>query len=296
MSLLELFCSVDDYCQNLKITLPVQPLGTGKKTRNRATRLTNSEIMTILIHFHQSGYRNFKHYYCRHVKVVLASEFPKTCDYYRFVALIKRCLLPLLGYLYSRFGVCEGVSFVDSTVLKVCHNRRIDSHRVFAGLSARGKNSMGWFFGFKLHIALNTKGELVGMHLGKGNQDDRDGLREILANPFKQLFGKLIADRGYIGKEFFKELYKKYEVELVTGLKKNMKSMLPQTSENIFFLRKRCIIETIIDQLKNMMQIEHTRHRSFTGFSVNLICGLIAYCLQPNKPSLLSGKDVLLTP
>jgi hypothetical protein len=119
MSLLELFCSVDDYCQNLKVTLPAQPLGTGKKTRNRATRLTNSEIMTILIHFHQSGY---KHYYCRHVKVVLASEFPKACDYYRFVALIKRCLLALLGYLYSSFGVCEGVSFVDSTVLKVCHN------------------------------------------------------------------------------------------------------------------------------------------------------------------------------
>lgn len=148
---------------------------------------------------------------------------------------------------------------------------------------------------FKLHLAFNTKGELVGLHLGKGNQDDRDGLREILANPLKQLFGKLIADRGYIGKAFFEELYKKYGVELVTGLKKNMKSKLPQTSENIFFLRKRGMIETIIDQLKNVMQIEHTRHRSFSGLSVNLICGLIAYCLHPNKPSLLSGKDILPT-
>lgn len=185
---------------------------------------------------------------------------------------------------------------MDSTPLKVCHNRRIQSHRVFAGLAARGKNSMGWFYGFKLHLALNDAGELLGIHLGQGNQNDRDGLREILANPCKQLFGKLIADRGYIGKAFFKELFEKYGVELVTGLKKNMKNLLPQTSENAFFLRKRSIVETIIDQFKNIAQIEHTRHRSYTGFLVNLICGLIAYCLKPEKPSLLSQKDVLLAP
>lgn len=296
MSLLELFCSVDDYCQNLKVTLPAQPLGAGKKTRKRRTQLTDGEIMTILIHFHQSKYRNFKDYYCFHIQVALATEFPKTPDYSRFVALIKRYLMPLLGYLYSRFGVCQGVSFVDSTKLGVCHNRRITSHRVFDGVAARGKTSVGWFFGFKLHLALNDQGELLGIHFGKGNQDDRAGLRQIVANPLKKLFGKLIADKGYLGKAFFEEMFKKYAIELVTGLKKNMKNFLPQTSENAFFLRKRCIVETIIDQLKNISQIEHTRHRSFTNYLVNLLCGLIAYSLQPKKPSLLSDADVLLVP
>jgi hypothetical protein len=186
------------------------------------------------------------------------------------------------------------MSFVDSTAIKVCHNRRIKQHQVFADQAKRGKTSVDWFFGFKLHLIFNDEGDIVWLHLSPGNKDDRVGLQKMLENPLKKLFGKLIGDRGYIGKGFFEELYQKYGVEMVTGLKKKMKNRLPQSSENAFFLRKRCIVETIIDQLKNISQIEHTRHRSITNFLVNLICGLIAYSLQPKKPSLLLDKDSLV--
>jgi hypothetical protein len=186
------------------------------------------------------------------------------------------------------------MSFVDSTAIKVCHNRRIQQHKVFADQAKRGKTSVGWFFGFKLHLVFNDEGDIVWLHLSPGNKDDRAGLRAMLENPLKKLFRKLIGDRGYICKEFFEELYEKYGVEMVTELKKKMKNSLPVSSQNAFFLRKRCIVETIIDQLKNISQIEHTRHRSLTNFLVNLIYGLIAYSLQPKKPSLLLEKDSLI--
>jgi hypothetical protein len=295
MSLLELFVSVDDFCQLLKAQFPCNPLPAGtKKTRNRSTTMTHAEIMTILVHFHQAGYRNFKAYYCLHVLVRLKHEFPHALSYHRFVELTKRYLMPLTAYLYSRLGSCKGISFVDSSAIKVCHNRRIEQHKTFAEEAQRGKTSVGWFFGFKLHLIFNDEGDIVWLYCSAGNKDDRAGLRMMLENPLKKLFGKLIGDRGYIGKAFFEELYQKFGVEMVTGMKKKMKNSLPQTSENAFFLRKRCIVETIIDQLKNISQIEHTRHRSLTNFFVNLICGLIAYSLQPKKPSLLLDKDSLV--
>ena len=182
--------------------------------------------------------------------------------------------------MVSLQGKPTGISFVDSTPVVVCHNKRIGRNKVFGDLAARGKSTMGWFYGFKLHFVINDKGEIVSFSLTRGNIDDRRPLPKLV----RRLFGKLFGDRGYISKDLVTML-KALGVTLITSVKSNMKNKLMPYLDKIL-LRKRFLIETINDQLKNEMQIEHTRHRSPINFLVNLVSGLIAYTLKPKKPSL----------
>lgn len=280
MSLDELFCHVDDFCLAVEPEWEKQLLSTGTRQRHRGGQLYNSEIMTILIHFHQSQYRTFKAYYTQHVQPHLRAEFPNLVSYGRFVQLIPRVLALLCAYLFTCFGRCTGISFADSTPIAVCDNRRISQHKVFAGLAKRGKSSTGWFFGFKLHLVVNDRGELLGFCLTPGHRADI----RVLPKLVKGLFGKVIADKGYLSQTVFEQLLQQ-GLHLITKLKANMKNRLIPLADKLL-LRKRAIIETITDQLKNISQIEHTRHRSPINFLVNLVCGLIAYSHQPKKPSL----------
>lgn len=281
MSLLELFCAVDDFCQTHKGQWSQEQIGTGQRRRERSGQLYMSEIMTILIHFHQSHYRNFKAYYTQHVQRYLNREFPNLVSYARFVQLTPRALVPLCGYLAQQLGACSGVSFIDSTTLAVCHTRRIASHRVFEGIARRGKNSLGWFYGFKLHLVVSDCGELLAFCLTPGNVDDRRPVPKLA----RTLFGKLFGDKGYLSHALVDQLFTQQRLLLITKLRKGMKGKLLLLSDRLL-LRRRVIIEAVNDQLKNISQIEHTRHRSPLNFLVNLIAGLIAYCLQPKKPSL----------
>jgi hypothetical protein len=290
MSLLELFCDVDDFCLEFEPKWQAHLLNNGVKRRKRQVGLCLSEIMTILIHFHESRYRDFKSYYTRYVQEHLNGEFPGLVSYQRFVELMPRALVALAVYLRRSFGSCTGISFVDSTALAVCRNQRIKRHRVFAGLAARGKTSMGWFFGFKLHLAVNDQGELLGCYLTAGNVDDRKPVPHLAKN----FFGKLIGDKGYISQELTTHLMDTLGVHLITFLRSNMNGRLVSQND-LVLLRKRAIIETINDQLKNISQIEHSRHRSPINFIINLFAGLIAYCRQPKKPALHLEDQLLLT-
>jgi hypothetical protein len=258
------------------------------KQRQRAGQLWPSEMMTILIHFHQSHYRTFKAYYTEHVQVHLSSEFPSLISYTRFVALIPTLMIPMLAYLQSRYGACTGISFIDSTSLEVCDPKRIPQHRVFALDAKRGKSSMGWFYGFKLHLAVNDRGELLACCLTPGNVDDRTPVPQMV----RRLRGKLIGDRGYISAPLTTLLFEQ-GLQLITRLRKNMKNHLMHLSDKLL-VRKRAIIESIIDQLKNISQIEHSRHRSPTNFVVHLLAGLLAYSHQEKKPGLHLDQRPLL--
>ncbi len=141
MSLLELFVEVDDFCQEFENWTAQQQLP-GKAKRGPAPSLSASEIMTIVIHFHQQGYRGFKSFYQKHVCKQLLAEFPRLVSYGRFIELMPSVGLVLCAYLQNRFGRCTRLAFVDSTPLAVCHNRRITRNRVFKGLAARGRNTM----------------------------------------------------------------------------------------------------------------------------------------------------------
>ena len=281
-SLVELFCDVDDFCKEFMPVWEQQLLASGSMQRKRKRALTMSEIMTILIAFHQSHYRNFKAYYCRYVLEHWRPEFPGLVSYQRFVDYIPSALMPLTVYLRTAcFGECTGISFLDSTPLVVCHNARIKQHKVFAGLAQRGKSSTGWFFGFKLHLVCNDRGELLNIALSPGNVDDRKPVPDLV----KELFGKIFADKGYISLALSEQLLKTFDIQLITKLRSNMKNRMTLFSDRLL-LRKRAIIETVIDQLKNISQVEHSRHRSVFNFLVNVLCGLIAYCRRPKKPSL----------
>jgi hypothetical protein len=280
-SLLELFVSVDDFCQVFLPFWERKLMEDGSKKRRRAGQLSISEMMTIIIYFHQSHYRNFKAYYTEYVCQHLRGEFPNLVSYERFVSLIPSVLGPLSAYLKSLYGRCHGLSFIDSTALLVCDNHRIHNHKVFAGVAQRGKGSMGWFYGFKLHLVINDCGELLACQITPGNIDDRTPVPVLC----KRLFGKLIADRGYVSQALFEQLLDTFGVQLITKLRKNMKNRLLPLLDKLL-LRKRAIIESVVDQLKNISQIEHTRHRSLINCFINIIAGLIAYCHQPKKPSL----------
>jgi hypothetical protein len=289
-SLTELFCDVDDFCQAFLPVWEKQMLSSGLIQRQRERSLTMSEVMTILIAFHQSYYRNFKAYYCEQVLRHWRPEFPGLVSYNRFVEFIGSALVPLAVYLRECcMGECSGLSFIDSTSLEVCHNARIHNHKVFAGLARRGFTSTGWFFGFKLHLVCNDHGELLAFHLSSGNLDDRKPVPRLL----KYLFGKVYGDKGYLSQPLFEHLMRTFNIQLITKLKSNMKNRIMPIFDRLM-IRKRAIIETIIDQLKNISQIEHSRHRSVPNFVVNVLCGLIAYCRRPSKPSLGLEKLALL--
>lgn len=280
-SVLALFCHVDDFCVEFLPRWQQQLLTSGLVQRVRPRQLCLSEIMTILIAFHFSHYRDFKAFYTLEVQGHWRAEFPGLVSYSRFVDFVPSALIPLCAYLRRCSGACTGITFVDATALAVCHNRRIAQHRVFTGLAARGKTSLGWFFGFKLHLLVNDKGELLKVALTPGNTDDRKPVPRLT----QHLFGKLFADKGYLSTALTKELLQTFGVRLVTPLKRKMKNRLLPLLDKLL-LRKRAIIETIVDQLKNISQIEHSRHRSVANFFVNLLSGLLAYCHQPKKPSL----------
>ncbi len=280
MGLTTLFCEIDDFCQDFEPEYRKHLLDNGKIKRVRKSTLSQSEVMTIIIEFQRSGYRTFKHYYQRHVCVHLRWAFPQVVSYNRFVELMGDALVPLCAYLNTRKGTCSGISFIDSMPIAVCHNRRIHSHQVFLETAERGKNSVGWFYGFKLHLIVNDEGELLAVKLTPGNVDDRAPVPEMV----KKLFGKLFGDKGYISQPLFDLLFDD-NVQLVTKIRKNMTNKLMDVFDKLM-LRKRAIIETIYDQLKNISQIEHTRHRSGFNFLVNVVSALIAYTYQQKKPSL----------
>ena len=150
--------------------------------------MSMSEVMKILIHFHQSLYRDFTAYYTQHLCKHMRSEFPVLVSYSRFVELIPSALPAMCLYLRVRFGQRTGVAFIDSTPLSVCHNKRIGRHRVFAEVARRGKSSMGWFYGFKLHLIVNDQGELLAVQRTPGNIDDR--------KPVPQMTKKAVVEAG----------------------------------------------------------------------------------------------------
>ena len=238
--------------------------------------------MTILIMFHMGGFRCLKHFYVNYICKHCSHLFPRTVSYNRFVELEKKVAVPLLVFVKEvLLGKCTGVNFVDSTPLRVCRNQRIHCHKVFKGIAMRGQCSMDWFFGFKLHLIINEKGEILNFMITPGNVDDRVPLK--YENFVKEIYGKLVGDKGYISQELFRELFVN-GIQLVTKIKNNMKNILMSVSDKVL-LRKRALIESTNDELKNIAQIEHSRHRFFSNFIVNTIVVLAAYCFFLKKSS-----------
>jgi transposase len=283
-----LYCLMDEFCKEFEPVMNANLITNGEKRRLRESRLSLAELMTLVVLFHQIRYRQFKAFYLNHVCQHLRAEFPTLPSYSRCVALLPRCMMALSALLEQLKGTCSGLAIVDSTPIAVCDNLRIKRHRVFKDMAARGKTSTGWFFGFKLHILINHLGEIVNVYLTPGNVDDR----KVIPHLVKGIFGKLYADKGYLSKSLTERL-KTIGIDLVTKVRRNMKSVARSDFDNAL-LRQRSLVETVFDHMKNLCQIEHTRHRSPINFVVNLLGGLVAYCLMPRKPKLPVSQKQLL--
>lgn len=288
MDVTQLFCEIDDFVKVLENKNdPNLLISRTKNRRGTSPQMSLSEIMTIAVLYHSSNYKNFKSFY-HFLREQKRSEFPSVLSYSRFVEWIPYCLFPLTAFLQTKMGESTGINYVDSTTLPVCKNIRIPRNKVFKDIAARGKSSMGWFFGFKLHIIINEKGELLSFAFTKGNVHDIVPLNTLC----KEIKGKLYGDKGYCSKKATSELLLK-GIELFTNVRSNMKKKLMSAHDKIL-LRKRFVIETVNDVLKNGCNIDHSRHRSPMNFLVNLVAGLISYTYQEKKPSIKWSTGPLL--
>lgn len=275
----ELYCFVDDFCKYFEPWYRHQLISSGKRCRNRHSRLRLSEIVTILIAYHQSGMTCFKYFYLelsrtgRHL-------FPELVHYDRYIKLIKLAFPAVVCLLKSLLGEVTEYLFIDSTPMAVCHNIREKRHKVFKGLAAKGRTSMGWFFGFKLHLIFNTKGEIIRLQVTRGNVDDRTPVTSLTQG----LTGKLIGDKGYISKELFSNLFTQ-GITLITRIKKNMQNRLMQVTDKLMLMR-RSFIETIFSSIKSLNTLIHHRHRCPVNAFAHLFAGFINYQFRSDKPSL----------
>ena len=291
--LVEIYCFIDDFCKPFTLVQQQNCLPNPNRQRYRPCFMSLSEIMTILVLFHLSHYRTFKDFYLQSVCGHMRSDFPRLVSYHRFLELMPYVSLPLAVLLHCCQGKKTGKYYIDSTKLQVCHNLRITRHKVFQHLAKRGKTSTGWFFGFKLHLVFNDRGELMTFKLTPGNVDDRTVVETLTHH----LQGWLFGDKGYLSQALEKSLLQR-GLRLFTRVKKNMKEKV-MTPVQQAFLNQRGMVETIIGQLKALCHIQHTRHRSPTNFLVNVLAGLFAYVLKPQKVSVkfhhLNNLKPLLT-
>lgn len=275
-----IFYLIDEFCHHFDQSIQKHILGNKPK---RKPRMSQSEVITLMVLFHNGSFRNFKHFYLHYVRLHLSHLFPNTVSYNRFVELMQSAALPMTIFLKSQcLGEGTGISFIDSTPIRVCKNKRIKRNKVFKGIATTGKSTMGYFHGFKLHLVVNDKGEILNFAITQGHVDDREPLKN--QSFIKSLKGKLFADKGYISKTLTQILFLD-GLHLITNIRNNMKNVLMELKDKIL-LRKRSVIETINDELKNICQVEHSRHRSFNNFITNLIAGLIAYSFFDKKPAI----------
>src|ERR1700709_23295 len=274
-----LYCCLDDFCKVFE-GWEAHRLIPSAQTRQRPGKLSRAEMLFIMVLFHLSAFKHFKAFSlygigCQHR--ACCGDLP---HYDRFVSLMPRLFAPLMVLLHSLSGEQTGVYFADATKLAVCHNRRIHRHKVFDGLAARGKTSMRWFYGLKLHFVINHKGQIMALRITPGNTADSTVLNEIT----QHLTGKLYADKGYIGRELFAKLWQR-GLHLITGIRRNLRNHLMPLADKLI-LRKRFVIETVLDILKCEMGLEHSRHRSVINAMVHILSCLVAYAYRPDKPSI----------
>ena len=274
-----LYTFVDDFCMAFEPWYERQVLTEDKPKRRRRGQLKLSEVITILLAYHQSGMVCFQYFYFdlirngRHL-------FPHLVSYSRFVCLIKRAFPALMCMMKSIEGEVTEYLFIDSTPMAVCHNLRIHRHQVFKSLAERGRTSTGWFYGFKLHMLINTNGEIVRLHITPGNVSDKAPVLSMLSG----IKTRLIGDKGYLSQSLFDQLFAQ-GVTLITKIKKRMKNRLVIMADKLM-LAQRHFIETVFSSMKSLHTLIHHRHRSPINAFAHLLAGLIHYQLRTDKPTI----------
>jgi hypothetical protein len=275
--LTEIFIDCDDFCNCFEKHM----IESGESLP--VSKMSTSEMMAINIYYHHSGVKCFKYYYQVIIKGYLKSYFPKAYTYENFVSKMSDINCFLFVFLQTlRLASATEANYVDSTKLVVCHNKRIKNHKVFKDFAKRGKSSTGWFFGFKLHAIINQCGQLVVCFFTPGNVADNNP--QLLESLTQKITGFLFGDKGYLTK--LKDSFKLRDLELITKTRDNMKKVQEKlTPLKAYYLKHRGLVETVFDLLKNICNLEHSRHRSTKNFMVNFTSALIAYTYFDSFPS-----------
>jgi hypothetical protein len=288
MDLTAIFCLCDDFYKSIVSEIRPEQTFIFKKQYDvdliPNSRMTIPEIMTIILRFHLSGYHDLKHFFL-FVSIYWRHYFPQIVSYSRFIELLPSAAFFLNALLVSLLGKPEGDIYIDSSAIAVCKNKRIYNHKVFRNLAQRGKTSIGWFFGFKIHLVINSAGEILNFAISPGNTHDLNGARSVLEGFSGTIFG----DKGYIGKDFFEEMLKK-GIKIVTSIRASMRPQIMSLAESES-LSRRSLIESVFNVLKNSCRMEHSRHRSPKNFMSNLLGSLCAYMLR-FVPGI-TGKNLL---
>lgn len=290
--LIEIYVNCDDFLKDF-LKSYFQNQITGKKTVTREPCLSPSEIMSICIYYHLTGYKCFQYYYTEFVCKQLKPYFPNLVSYDRFVSLMPRVMPLFMIYLNThRTGEETGIYYADSKKLPVCDNRRIKQHKVFTSIADRGKSSTGWFYGFKVFIIVNQYGQLMKCAVTKASKADNN--LEWMKTFFAGFKGLMFTDKGFLSSKAFDFLYAK-GLKLITGVRANMKNKFVNMKEKLLH-KKRGMIEAVNDILMTVCDIDHTRHRSPLNFMVNLLSGLVAYTFFDKVPSIFAKKFTLTNP
>jgi hypothetical protein len=293
LKLTEIFINCDDFCQQFQLHC----LQEGYEKEVKPRQMHESEMMTILIYYHHSGMKCFKYYYEQIISKALRSYWKKPYAYAAFVAQIPRVNLLLFAFLSAcRLATTTEANYIDSTPLVVCHNRRKQKnktgrHPAFKNRARTGKTSTGWFFGFKLHAIINEKGQLVVFRITRGNVADNNV--DLLQKLTERLKGFLYGDKGYLTQ--LADKLKARGVEIITKYRKKM-GLQPLSYKKSYYLRHRGLIETVFDCLKNLCDLDHTRHRTGPpggpiNFLVNIWSALLAYTFFDQWPEVIPFKE-----
>lgn len=249
------------------------------RKRQRQGNLSLCELLTVILYFYLSPCKDFKNYYLYYLSFKYKGYFALP-SYSRIIQLWPRIILPLVLIMQLLKGENSGIYFIDSTKLSICHNKRTGSNRVFGRLARIGMSSYGWFMGYKLHLVINNKGEIMVIKITKAHNSDLVAVDSIT----KGLQGKLFGDKAYISKDLFAKLYAR-DLRLFTGIRKDMKNHLLELEDKIN-LRKRSLIESVFNVLKNSMNLEHSRHRSPINFLVHILACITAYAIGKSSLNL----------
>lgn len=281
--LLEIYVETDDLLKAFQEWSRTRAIGRFLLPTRRTPRLSASEIATILVGYHLSGYKCFEYYYRECMLKTYLNCFPTAPSYRRFVCYVVR-VLPLLFLLLlykCSQSVRTGYYFIDSKKLEVCHLRREKQHKVFKCFARKGKGSLGWFFGLKLHLVINHLGQLVSFLITPANTADNN--HAVLKHLLHGLRGKCAGDKGYLTTLF--EQFYEAGLQLLVRPKRNMKS-LPAFAEDVQLCKQRPLIESVNDILATVCDVEHTRHRNPLHGYASILSALIAYQYLPHKPHL----------
>lgn len=277
--LISIYCFVEDFHVVILRTIRFSVIRPSQghpptKTRN----LSLAELVTLVLFKQFTGHKTWKAFY-RYIKTYHSQDFPQLPEYQNFVGAMN-ALSPYAMIMTTAFcsffrkqTKTQELKIADSTKLAVCNIKREFSHKVCKGLARKSKSTMGWFYGFKLHIVCNQLMQILECTILTATVDDRAALELIWAH----IFGLIVADAGYLGKNRADKARAHGKI-LFTAVKANMKKLMTDWQHDL--LKARQIIETVFSVLKLRLGIETSLPRSPLGYFAHYAWCLAAYQLN----------------